>query len=132
MPALRLTDVPPCLQIKPGTEAEEKINNSYQGLYRQMVDLFQGMGLQAVPTIGSPFDPELHDGIMKEETVDEADGTVLEEFRKGFTFSGKLLRPAMVKVAVNSSTSEAEGPVRTPVQEGPGDASDASASEAAK
>jgi molecular chaperone GrpE len=94
-----------------------------------MVDLFQGMGLQAVPTIGSPFDPELHDGIMKEETVDQADGTVLEEFRKGFTFSGKLLRPAMVKVAVNSSTSEGQGSVQTSVQEVP---SDASAPEAEK
>lgn len=95
------------MQLKPATEAEEKINASYQGLYRQMVDIFRGMGLEAVPTKGAMFDPELHDGIMKEETAEEADGAVLEEFRKGFTFSGKLLRPAMVKVAVNSSASGA-------------------------
>ena len=91
------------VQLKPQTEAEEKINASYQGLYRQMVDIFRGMGLEAVPTKGAVFDPEMHDGVMKEETADAPDNTVLEEFRKGFMFSGKLLRPAMVKVAVNSS-----------------------------
>jgi molecular chaperone GrpE len=96
------------LQIKPATEGEEKINGSYQGLYRQMVDIFRGMGLEAVPTRGVPFDPELHDGVMKEETDQEEDGIILEEFRKGFTFAGKLLRPAMVKVAVNSSQTSAD------------------------
>jgi molecular chaperone GrpE len=70
-----------------------------------MVDIFRGMGLEAVPTVGSQFNPETHDGIMKEDSETEADGTILEEFRKGFMFNGKLLRPAMVKVAVNSKPS---------------------------
>jgi molecular chaperone GrpE len=96
------------LQIKPATDGEEKINGSYQGLYRQMVDIFRGMGLEAVPARGAKFDPELHDGVMKEETDQEEDGVVLEEFRKGFTFAGKLLRPAMVKVAVNNSQTSAD------------------------
>jgi molecular chaperone GrpE len=97
------------VQIKVTNEAEEKINTSYQGLYRQMVDIFRGMGLEAVPTVGTPFDPEMHDGIMKEDTQDEPDGTVLEEFRKGFKFLGKLMRPAMVKVAVNTAKPASEG-----------------------
>lgn len=97
------------VQIKPETPAEEKINDSYQGLYRQMVTLFQSLGLEAIPTTGTPFDPNLHDGIMKEETEAEADGTILEEFRKGFTISGTLLRPAMVKVAVNNSGAASSG-----------------------
>jgi molecular chaperone GrpE len=93
------------VQVKTATEAEEKINNSYQGLYRQMVDIFRGLGVEAVLTEGQPFDPALHDAIMREETDDVADGTVLQEFRKGFQLSGKLLRPAMVKVAVSSGSS---------------------------
>jgi molecular chaperone GrpE len=88
------------------TEGEEKINKSYQSLYRQMVDIFRGLGLEAVPTVGAQFDPEIHDGIMREENNDVEDGVVLEEFRKGFTYKEKLLRPAMVKVAVSNKPAE--------------------------
>eukprot|EP01026_Neomeris_dumetosa_P061439 TRINITY_DN58004_c0_g1_i2.p1 TRINITY_DN58004_c0_g1~~TRINITY_DN58004_c0_g1_i2.p1 ORF type:complete len:368 (-),score=85.54 TRINITY_DN58004_c0_g1_i2:342-1445(-) len=88
-----------CGQIKTNTEAEQKINDSYQGLYRQMVDIFRGFGVTAVDTVGSPFDPEVHEAIMKEDNDDVPDGTVLEEFRKGFQIDGKLIRPAMVKVS---------------------------------
>lgn len=48
--------------------------------------------------MGSPFDPEVHEAIMREPNDDVPDGTVLEEFRKGFRLGETLLRPAMVKV----------------------------------
>ena len=53
--------------------------------------------------VGSPFDPKMHDGIMREANNDVPDGTVLEEFRKGFMIGDKLLRPAMVKVSFSES-----------------------------
>lgn len=94
------------MQIQTQTEAEEKINQSYQGLYRGMVDTFKAMGLQAVPTVGVPFDPNMHDGVHREEVTDQPDGIVLEEYRKGFMFEDQLLRAAMVKVAVNSTPAD--------------------------
>lgn len=95
--------------VKTSTEGEEKIYNSYQNLYRQMVEIFRGLGLEAVPTTGEQFDPEIHDGVMREENDDVTDGEVLEEFRKGFKYRDSLLRPAMVKVAVsNKPAAEAE------------------------
>jgi hypothetical protein len=48
--------------------------------------------------VGSPFDPNVHEAIMREPNDDLPDGTVLEEFRKGFRLGETLLRPAMVKV----------------------------------
>lgn len=89
--------------IKTETEAEQKINDSYQNLYRQTVEIFRNLGLEAVPTVGTPFDPEMHDGVMREENDDVPDGEVLEEFRKGFKYKDELLRPAMVKVAVSTA-----------------------------
>ncbi|KAG2434678.1 hypothetical protein HXX76_007571 [Chlamydomonas incerta] len=86
-------------QVKAETEAEQKINNSYQGLYKQMVDLMRSLGVEAVPTTGTPFDPNIHDAIMREPSNSHPDGTVLQEFRKGFAIGGKLIRPAMVKVS---------------------------------
>jgi molecular chaperone GrpE len=95
-----------CIQVKAETEAEQKINNSYQSLYKQMVDIMRGLGIEAVPTTGSPFDPEVHEAIMREPNDEVADGTVLQEFRKGFRLGSKLLRPAMVKVRPGERAAE--------------------------
>eukprot|EP00879_Flechtneria_rotunda_P000773 GHRR01000894.1.p2 GENE.GHRR01000894.1~~GHRR01000894.1.p2 ORF type:complete len:298 (+),score=138.91 GHRR01000894.1:171-1064(+) len=86
-------------QVKAETEAEQKINTSYQGLYKQMVDVMKGLGVDAVETVGAPFDPEVHEAIMREQNDEVPDGTVLLEFRKGFKMGDRLLRPAMVKVS---------------------------------
>ena len=62
-----------------------------------MVESFRGLGVEAVPGVGAPFDPELHEAIMREENDDVPDGTVLREFRRGFRLGPKLLRAAMVQ-----------------------------------
>ncbi|CAG9466188.1 unnamed protein product [Pedinophyceae sp. YPF-701] len=90
-------------QVKVESEAEEKINNSYQGIYKQMVDIFRKLGVEAVPTTGEDFDPEMHEAIMREPRDDVPDGQVIEEFRKGFMVNGRLVRAAMVKVAYNDA-----------------------------
>ena len=90
-------------QLKLETEGEKKIDGAYQGLYKQMVELFRGLGLEAVAGAGEPFDPELHEAIMREPNEDVPEGTVLEEFRKGFKLGDRLLRPAMVKVSYSDA-----------------------------
>lgn len=95
------------LQVKIETEGEQRVSNNYQGLYKQMVEIMKSLGVEAVPTTGMSFDPAIHEAIMQEESTEVADGTVLMEFRKGFKLGDKLLRPAMVKVAVNNSTPPA-------------------------
>jgi len=69
-------------------------------IYRQLMDSLAKLGLEPTPTQGVIFDPNLHNAIQREEREDVADQTVLEEFRRGYLFKGRLLRPAMVKVAV--------------------------------
>ena len=63
-----------------------------------MVEIFRTLGVDAVPGVGQPFDPNFHDAVMREQNDEVPDGTVLQEFRKGFRHGDKLLRPAMVKV----------------------------------
>jgi len=63
--------------LKIETEEEKKIEDAYQGLYTQMVNIFRTLGLSAVPSVGEPFDPEVHEAIMREPTVDFADGVVM-------------------------------------------------------
>ena len=78
--------------------------------------------------VGSPFDPNLHDGIMREENDDVPDGTVLEEFRKGFRFGDRLLRPAMVKVSFSDAPAAQQQPeaAETAASESGSEASSAS------
>jgi hypothetical protein len=71
-----------------------------QSLYKQFADTLKGLGVEAVATVGAPFDPEVHDAIMREPSDEVPDGTVLMEFRKGFRMGERLLRPAMVKVGL--------------------------------
>ncbi|HUJ22349.1 MAG TPA: nucleotide exchange factor GrpE, partial [Bryobacteraceae bacterium] len=61
------------------------------------------MGLEPMDTVGKTFDPNLHQAVERVETDQSPDQSILGEFQKGYNFKGKLLRPAMVKVAVRPS-----------------------------
>uniref|UniRef100_A0A0E0K2B2 GrpE protein homolog n=1 Tax=Oryza punctata TaxID=4537 RepID=A0A0E0K2B2_ORYPU len=86
-------------QIKVETERETKINDSYQSIYKQFIEILNSLGVEDVETVGKPFDPMLHEAIMREESVEYEEGVILQEFRKGFKLGERLLRPAMVKVS---------------------------------
>ncbi|XP_077248900.1 uncharacterized protein LOC143888391 [Tasmannia lanceolata] len=86
-------------QIKVETEGEEKINNSYQSIYKQFVEILGSLGVIPVETVGNAFDPLLHEAIMQESSAEFEEGIILQQFRKGFKLGDRLLRPSMVKVS---------------------------------
>ncbi|XVF36818.1 hypothetical protein REPUB_Repub19eG0091000 [Reevesia pubescens] len=86
-------------QIKPETEKEQKIDTSYQGIYKQFVEIMRSLQVAVVPTVGKPFDPSLHEAIAREESQEFKEGIIIQEFRRGFLLGDRLLRPAMVKVS---------------------------------
>ncbi|KAF3629048.1 putative E3 ubiquitin-protein ligase BRE1-like 1-like [Capsicum annuum] len=86
-------------QLKLETEMEKKIDASYQGIYKQFVEIMRSLRVAVVPTVGKPFDPALHEAIAREESQEFSEGIVIEEFRRGFLLGDCLLRPAMVKVS---------------------------------
>jgi molecular chaperone GrpE len=75
----------------------------YQGMeliYRQLFDVLTRAGLAAIETSGQLFDPHYHQAV---ETVEEAgrrDQEIVEELQRGYKLNHRLLRPAIVKVAV--------------------------------
>ena len=56
------------------------------------------LGLQAVPSEGEQFNPEIHDAVEIAPTTSEQDNLVLAELQRGYKFGERLLRPARVKV----------------------------------
>lgn len=69
-------------------------------IYQRLFETLRKMGLEPVETEGRTFDPNLHEAVQRVETADAEDQTILSEFQRGYNFKGRLLRPAMVKVAV--------------------------------
>jgi molecular chaperone GrpE len=69
-------------------------------IYQRMADTLKKLGLEPIETAGQKFDPNLHQAVERVETEEAEDQAIVGEFQRGYNFKGKLLRPAMVKVAV--------------------------------
>lgn len=69
-------------------------------IYQRLYETLKKMGLEPLDTQGRTFDPNLHEAVQRVETSEAEDQTILSEFQRGYNFKGRLLRPAMVKVAV--------------------------------
>lgn len=68
---------------------------------RQFSDLLQRAGLETIDPSNDRFDPERHEAVQRIEGSEYQPGTVVSVFSKGYTFGGRLIRPAMVAVAVD-------------------------------
>ncbi len=80
--------------------ADKDFARGVEMIYQRVFDQLKKLGLEAVPS-DSKFDPNLHHAIEMVETTDAEDQTILAEYQRGFKLRGRLVRPAMVKVAVN-------------------------------
>ncbi|MGH9627490.1 MAG: nucleotide exchange factor GrpE [Bryobacteraceae bacterium] len=69
--------------------------------YRHLLNVLKNLGLEPIPAVREAFDPHIHEAITRVMTDEAADGTVLQEFRKGYLLKGMLLRPAQVSVAAS-------------------------------
>ncbi len=87
-------------QLKPETEGEKAIHNSYQGVYKTLVECLKRMGVSAMRPEGQQFDPNFHEAMLREATNEHPEGTVLEQLMRGYVLGDLILRHAMVKVAV--------------------------------
>jgi len=80
----------------------EQLRAGVELIVRQMDEALKGLNVQAVETVGTQFDPRVHEALGSIETAEYPDHQVIEEIRKGYKLRDKLLRPALVKIAVNS------------------------------
>jgi molecular chaperone GrpE len=95
-------------QIKPQNDGEMEIHKSYQGVYKQLVDGLKKSGVSPMRPEGQPFDPNLHEAVMRQPTEDYPEGTVIEELQRGYFMGDKILRHALVKVAMPIEQLSAE------------------------
>ncbi|KAJ1376168.1 GrpE nucleotide exchange factor [Sesbania bispinosa] len=87
-------------QIKATTEKEKRIDASYQGIYKQFVEIMKSHHVSVVATVGKPFNPLLHEAIAREESLEYKEGIIIKECKRGFLLRDQVLRPALVKVSL--------------------------------
>jgi len=80
----------------------EQLRNGVELILKQMEDALKGLNVVPVESVGAQFDPRVHEALGSIETKEFPDHQVLEEIRRGYKIREKLLRPALVRIAVNA------------------------------
>lgn len=77
----------------------------FELIYKQLLDNLARLGVERVEPLGQPFDPHMHQAMDRTETTEHPDGTILAVFQPAYVYGGRVLRPAMVRVAVHPAAA---------------------------
>jgi len=81
----------------------ENYRKGFELIYKQLRDNLAKLGVERTEPLGQHFDPHLHQAMDRVETDKAEDGTILQVYQPGYEFHGRVLRPAMVRVAVHAT-----------------------------
>ena len=79
----------------------QKIKESFDIVQKQFLEVVEKIGLQKIETVGQEFNPEFHEAVMQTPTNEHPDHTVIMELQSGYKLGDRVIRPALVNVAVN-------------------------------
>jgi molecular chaperone GrpE len=89
-------------------QSQEKQTGDFRSgvelIYKQLLDALAKLGVEPIEAVGQPFDPRYHQAIEMVATDKVPDHHVLDELQRGYKIKGRLLRPAMVRVATHSNS----------------------------
>ncbi|MBP7950444.1 MAG: nucleotide exchange factor GrpE [Verrucomicrobiales bacterium] len=88
--------------------AESETSSVFIGMsmvHKQLQDFLREQGVEEIPAVGLPFDPNVHDAVSQEPSADTPEGIILSQKRRGYRLRDRLLRPASVVVATTSASA---------------------------
>lgn len=86
----------------------EDLKQGLKMIVRQHEEILRRHGVERVDSVGRPFDPTVHEAVAREESTEVEVPTVTKEMQKGYLLHDRLLRPAMVFVAMPAGRADAE------------------------
>lgn len=89
------------------TGSAEQLRTGVELIVKQMEEVLRSLNVQPVETVGTVFDPRMHEALEMVERPDLPDHQVFEEVRRGYKIKERLLRPALVRVVDNPQQKEA-------------------------
>ena len=115
-------------QLNPEGEEAQALHRSYQGLYKQLVEVLKQLGVAPMRVVDQPFDPALHEAVMREPSDEKVEDIVIEELQRGYHLNGRVLRHALVKVSMGPGpkTSNEDIPDQSAANSGQTESSDVS------
>jgi molecular chaperone GrpE len=87
------------LEVAGPTASIEQLVKGIQMVRDEFTNALRKHGIEAVPSVGTPFDPAIHDALQQVDSPDHAPGTVIREFERGYRMGDRLIRPARVVIA---------------------------------
>ncbi len=78
---------------------DEAMKQGFDLLSRQLKEAFEKIGITVIETVGTEFDPNLHEAVAHVDDESYGEGIITEEYQKGYIYREKVLRHSMVKVA---------------------------------
>ena len=97
-------------QLSPETEEAQALHRSYQGLYKQLVEVLKQQGVAPMRVVGQQFDPNLHEAVLREPSEEYNEDFITEELQRGYHLEGKVLRHALVKVSMGPGQQNSQEP----------------------
>jgi molecular chaperone GrpE len=85
----------------------EQLRAGIELILKQMEDVLRSLNVVPVETVGTRFDPRVHEALESVDRTDLPDHQVLEEVRRGYRIRDRLLRPALVRIVNNPQQKEA-------------------------
>jgi molecular chaperone GrpE len=82
----------------------ESLIKGVENTFREFARILEKFGLKSIDALGKPFDPAYHHAMSQVERNDVEGNTVVEEFRKGYLYNEKVLRPSLVAVSKKGSS----------------------------
>ena len=79
----------------------EAFQKGVEMIFTQLREVLDKHGLENIEAKGQPFDPNIHQAVMRVANPDVEDGTITQVLQKGYQAKGRVIRPAMVQVAGN-------------------------------
>lgn len=92
------------LAIKAAAEASDNTDacllDGVELTRKEILKVFENFHVEPIDALGKPFDPNFHEAVMREESDEHPENTVVNELQKGYLMHDRLLRPSMVVVAM--------------------------------
>lgn len=87
------------LVVVPEEQKEDPFVTGMDKIYKQMLTVFEEMGVKAIEAVGNEFDPNFHNAVMHVDDEEVGENIIVEEFQKGYMYRDTVVRHSMVKVA---------------------------------
>lgn len=97
------------LSVARQSKSEGVVIEGLEGILKNIDSLLSSEGVVEIETVGTPFDPNVHDAIAYSAREDLGENSVTAEIRKGYMLNGRVLRPSLVEISkkiVKNSVSD--------------------------